>query len=98
VRPSEIFQRTCWTSFEPVEASPAVLIDYFGQHKILWANAYPRPDGFFAGAPEMVRKKLKGPVGEYSAAGHGRRRQGILRFALILRGAGRPISTWRTAL
>jgi hypothetical protein len=67
-----------------VEASPAVLIDYFGQHKILWANAYPRPDGFFAGAPEMVRKKLKGPVGEYSAAGHGRRRQGILRFAVSL--------------
>jgi predicted TIM-barrel fold metal-dependent hydrolase len=60
MRPSEIFQRNCWISFEPVEGSLAVLADYIGPHKILWATDYPHPDGFFPGAPDMVRQKLKG--------------------------------------
>jgi uncharacterized protein len=37
-----------------------VLADYIGPHKILWATDYPHPDGFFPGAPEMVRQKLTG--------------------------------------
>src|SRR6202020_2373904 len=41
MRPSEIFQRNCWISFEPVEGSLAVLADYIGPHKILWATDYP---------------------------------------------------------
>ena len=60
MRPSEIFQRNCWISFEPVEGSLRVLADYIGPHKILWATDYPHPDGFFPGAPEMVRQKLTG--------------------------------------
>ena len=39
---------------------PAVLADYIGPHKILWATDYPHPDGFFPGAPAMVRKNLAG--------------------------------------
>jgi len=60
MRPSEIFQRNCWISFEPVEGSIKVLADYIGPHKILWATDYPHPDGFFPGAPDMVRKNLEG--------------------------------------
>ena len=60
MRSSEIFQRNCWISFEPVEGSLRVLADYIGPHKILWATDYPHPDGFFPGAPEMVRQKLTG--------------------------------------
>ena len=60
MRPSEIFQRNCWISFEPVEGSLHVLADYIGPNKILWATDYPHPDGFFPGAPDMVRDKLKG--------------------------------------
>jgi uncharacterized protein len=60
MRPSEIFQRNCWISFEPVEGSLRVLADYIGPHKILWATDYPHPDGFFPGAPAMVREKLAG--------------------------------------
>jgi predicted TIM-barrel fold metal-dependent hydrolase len=60
MRPSEIFQRNCWISFEPVEGSLKVLADYIGPHKILWATDYPHPDGFFPGAPDMVREKLSG--------------------------------------
>ena len=56
MKPSEIFQRNCWISFEPVEGSIKVLADYIGAHKILWATDYPHPDGFFPGAPEMVQK------------------------------------------
>jgi predicted TIM-barrel fold metal-dependent hydrolase len=54
MRPSELFQRNCWISFEPVERSLAVLADYIGPHKILWATDYPHPDGFFPGAPKMI--------------------------------------------
>src|SRR5436309_10520693 len=59
-RPSELFQRNCWISFEPVEGSLRVLADYIGANKIMWATDYPHPDGFFPGAPDMVRKQLEG--------------------------------------
>ena len=59
-RPSELFQRNCWISFEPVETSLQVLADFIGPKKILWATDYPHPDGFFPGAPAMVRERLKG--------------------------------------
>jgi predicted TIM-barrel fold metal-dependent hydrolase len=54
MRPSDLFQRNCWISFEPVERSLSVLADYIGPHKILWATDYPHPDGFFPGAPKMI--------------------------------------------
>jgi predicted TIM-barrel fold metal-dependent hydrolase len=60
MRPSEIFQRNCWISFEPVEGSIKVLADYIGANKILWATDYPHPDGFFPGAPDMIRSRMKG--------------------------------------
>jgi predicted TIM-barrel fold metal-dependent hydrolase len=60
IRPSELFQRNCWISFEPVEGSLHALADYIGAHKIMWATDYPHPDGFFPGAPDMVKKQLVG--------------------------------------
>jgi predicted TIM-barrel fold metal-dependent hydrolase len=57
MRPSELFQRNCWISFEPVEQSLSVLADYIGPHKILWATDYPHPDGFFPGAPHLIAKR-----------------------------------------
>ena len=59
-RPSELFQRNCWISFEPVEGSIKVLADYIGPHKIMWATDYPHPDGFFPGAPKMIMDRLEG--------------------------------------
>src|SRR5215471_17432193 len=41
--------------------SIAVLADYIGPHKILWATDYPHQDGFFPGAPQMLRERL-GPL------------------------------------
>jgi len=60
-RPSELFQRNCWISFEPVEGSLSVLANYIGPHKIMWATDYPHSDGFFPGAPKMIRERL-GPL------------------------------------
>ncbi len=57
MRPSELFQRNCWISFEPVEGSLSVLADYIGPEKILWATDYPHPDGFFPGAPAMIANR-----------------------------------------
>ena len=57
MRPSELFQRNCWISFEPVEGCLDVLADYIGPDKILWATDYPHPDGFFPGAPKMIANR-----------------------------------------
>ena len=57
MRPSDLFRRNCWISFEPVEGSLSVLADYIGPHKILWATDYPHPDGFFPGAPQLIAKR-----------------------------------------
>jgi predicted TIM-barrel fold metal-dependent hydrolase len=54
VRPSEIFRRQCFVSFEPVEKSLALLADYIGAENILWATDYPHFDGF-TGAPQMIK-------------------------------------------
>ena len=59
-RPSEIFKRQCWISFEPVEGCLHALADYIGANKIMWATDYPHPDGFFPGAPKMIQKQLEG--------------------------------------
>src|SRR5438270_149045 len=59
IRPSELFQRNCWISFEPVEGSLRVLADYVGPHKIMWATDYPHPDVVFPGAHDMVRQQLE---------------------------------------
>jgi len=56
-RPSELFQRNCWISFEPVEGALDVLADYIGPNKILWATDYPHADGFFPGAPAMISRR-----------------------------------------
>jgi len=61
MRPSELFQRNCWISFEPVENSIAVLANYIGPHKVMWATDYPHQDGFFPGAPQLIRDRL-GPL------------------------------------
>ena len=57
MRPSELFERNCWISFEPVESTLDVLADHLGPHKILWATDYPHVDGFFPGAPNMIAKR-----------------------------------------
>ncbi len=54
MRPSELFRRQCFISFEPVEGALKVLADYIGSDSILWATDYPHLDGFW-GAPKMIR-------------------------------------------
>jgi predicted TIM-barrel fold metal-dependent hydrolase len=54
-RPSEIYRRQCFTSFEPVEGSLKLLADYLGPETILWATDYPHLDGFW-GAAKMIKK------------------------------------------
>ena len=83
-RPSELFLRNCWISFEPVEGSLKVLADYIGPNKILWATDYPHSDGFFPGAPKMMLDRLEGVFPGDQARRHGRRGNGLLRAALAL--------------
>ena len=37
-----------------------VLAEYIGPHKILWATDYPHRDGFFPGAPQMIKDRMGG--------------------------------------
>jgi predicted TIM-barrel fold metal-dependent hydrolase len=52
--PSDIFRRQCFIAFEPVEKSLALLADYVGSERIVWASDYPHVDGFIRG-PDMIR-------------------------------------------
>jgi predicted TIM-barrel fold metal-dependent hydrolase len=54
-RPSEIFHRQCFISFEPVEGSLRYLADYIGSDNILWATDYPHADGF-PDAANMIKR------------------------------------------
>jgi len=54
-RPSELFHRQCFISFEPVEGSLKYLADYIGSDNILWATDYPHLDGFWD-APGMIKR------------------------------------------
>src|SRR5215469_6855376 len=53
-RPSDIFHRQCFISFEPVEKTLPLLADYLGSTNILWATDYPHLDGF-PGAANMIK-------------------------------------------
>ena len=53
-RPSDIFRRQCFISFEPVEGTLPLLADYIGSDNILWATDYPHLDGF-PNAPQMIK-------------------------------------------
>jgi predicted TIM-barrel fold metal-dependent hydrolase len=53
-RPSDIFRRQCFISFEPVERSLPLVADIVGRTNILWASDYPHSDGF-VDAPGMLR-------------------------------------------
>ena len=54
-RPSEIFHRQCFISFEPVEGTLRCLADYIGSDNILWATDYPHADGF-PDAANMIKR------------------------------------------
>jgi uncharacterized protein len=54
MRPSELFHRQCFISFEPVEKSLVLLADYIGSENILWATDYPHLDGF-PNAANMIK-------------------------------------------
>jgi len=55
MRPSELFHRQCFISFEPVEGSLKYLAEYIGSDNILWATDYPHLDGF-EDAPGMIKR------------------------------------------
>ena len=62
--PSGPFERNCWISFEQVENNIAVLADFIGPHKIMWATDYLHQDGVSPGAPAILRERLKSMLKE----------------------------------
>jgi uncharacterized protein len=72
-RPSEIFRRQCFISFEPVEGALKVLADYIGSDNILWATDYPHADGFW-GSVQMIRDMGLPPQAERNVLSGGAKR------------------------
>ncbi len=61
-RPSEIFERQCFVSFEPVERTIGVLAEYFGPNKLMLSSDYPHGDGFPNPIQTVRDMKLKPEV------------------------------------
>ena len=57
-RPSELFKRNCYISFDPDEAMLAPTAQVVGADRIVWASDFPHPDAFFPGAVTQLRENL----------------------------------------
>jgi hypothetical protein len=60
MRPSELFRRNCWISFEPVENSIAVLADYTPAQDHV-GDRLSASGRLLPGAPQMIRDRI-GPL------------------------------------
>ena len=68
-RPSEIFRRQCWISFEPVEGCLHALADYIGPCTRSCGQPTTRTRRVLLGAPAMVQKQPEG-LGRDQVSGH----------------------------
>jgi predicted TIM-barrel fold metal-dependent hydrolase len=57
-RPSELFKRQCYISFDPDEEALAYTANsrYVGADRIVWASDYPHPDAKIPGVVEELQK------------------------------------------
>jgi predicted TIM-barrel fold metal-dependent hydrolase len=69
-RPSEIFNRQCVVTFEPVETSIRVLASHFGPDKMMVATDFPHGDGF-PNAVRLIRGMGLAPEVEQALFSHG---------------------------
>jgi predicted TIM-barrel fold metal-dependent hydrolase len=55
-KPSEVFKRQCWISFDPDEHALAYTArsPYVGADRIIWASDYPHPDAKFPGVVDEL--------------------------------------------
>ena len=55
-KPSELFKRQCWISFDPDEHALAYTATspYVGVDRIIWASDYPHPDATFPGVVDEL--------------------------------------------
>jgi predicted TIM-barrel fold metal-dependent hydrolase len=57
-KPSELFKRQIWATFQEDYAAMA-LIPFFGEGHLLWASDYPHPDGVWPHSREAVERQMK---------------------------------------
>ena len=63
MKPSEYFQRQCWISAEPDEATIPVMAELVGEDRVVWASDYPHVDaslGVVATLEERIRSLPEG--------------------------------------
>jgi predicted TIM-barrel fold metal-dependent hydrolase len=56
-RPSELFRRQVWASFQ-VDPVALTLLDFYGEGRLLWASDYPHPDGTWPRSREAIDAQM----------------------------------------
>jgi uncharacterized protein len=57
-RPSELFKRQIWATFQEDYAAMA-LIPFFGEGHLLWASDYPHPDSVWPHSREAIQRQMQ---------------------------------------
>jgi len=57
--PSEYFQRQCWISAEPEEATIPMMVELLGEDRVIWASDYPHVDASL-GVVETLKARITG--------------------------------------
>jgi uncharacterized protein len=74
-KPSELFRRQVWVSFQDDEVAMS-LLPFYGDGHLLWASDYPHPDSTWPNSRRIVDKQM----GHRRApAAHARQRSGAVR-------------------
>ncbi len=58
VKPSELFARQCFISFEPDDEVVEAVVNLVGDDCVVWASDYPHPDSHFPGAVTKTLETL----------------------------------------
>src|SRR6202162_2701933 len=57
-KPSELFKRQIWATFQEDYAAMA-LIPFFGEGHLLWASDYPHPDGVWPNSKSAIERQMQ---------------------------------------
>jgi predicted TIM-barrel fold metal-dependent hydrolase len=57
MKPSELFKRQIYVTFQQDHVAMS-LLDYYGEHNVLWASDYPHPDSIWPHSHEKIEEQM----------------------------------------
>ena len=58
MKPSELFRRQIYTTFQEDHVAMS-LLPFFGDGHVLWASEYPHPDGTWPNSRATIERQMK---------------------------------------